>query len=100
MDLSRDIHPLPDCKRRASEFLDQLQRSGEPVVLTINGEAELVVQDSASYRQLMDIARRADEMESLRVAVEEMKAGKGRPIEAMFAEMEAQLAAAKAKQGG
>ena len=39
-------------------------------------------------------------MESLGVAVEEMKAGKGRPIEAMFAEMEARLAAAKAKPNG
>lgn len=42
----------------------------------------------------------ADHMASLAVAVEEMKAGKGRPIEAMFAEMEARLAAVKAKRHG
>jgi hypothetical protein len=42
----------------------------------------------------------AELMESLGVAVEEMKAGKGRPIEVMFAEMEARLAVAKAKPNG
>lgn len=98
MNLSRDIHPLTDFKRRTSEFLAQLKQTGEPVVLTINGKAELVVQDAASYQKLMDIARQADEMESLRIAIEEMKAGEGRPIEAMFAEMETRLATAKAKQ--
>lgn len=73
--------------------------TGEPVVLTVNGKAELVVQDAASYQNLMDIAKRADEMESLRVAIEEMRAGNGRPIEAMFSEMEARLSNVKAKQG-
>jgi len=98
MDLSRDIHSLTDFKRNTSDFLTQLKETGEPVVLTINGKAELVVQDAASYQKLRDAARRAEEMESLRIAVEEMKAGKGRPIEAMFAEMEARLDVARAKK--
>jgi prevent-host-death family protein len=100
MNLSRDIHPLTDFKRNTSDFLAQLKQTGEPVVLTINGKAELIVQDAASYQKLMDIAKYADEMESLRIAIEEMKAGQGRPIEAMFAEMETRLAAAKAKKDG
>ncbi len=99
MNLSRDIHSLTDFKKKTPEFLKQLKETGEPVVLTINGKAELVVQDAASYQKLMDIAQHADEMESLRIAIEEMRAGKGRPIEAMFAEMETRLAAAKAKNG-
>jgi hypothetical protein len=63
--------------------------------LTVNGRAELVVQDTASYQRLIEQAaraRRADELESLRVAVEEMKAGKGTPVEEMFAEMRQILA--------
>jgi len=99
MNLSRDIHSLTDFKKNTPEFLKQLKETGEPVVLTINGKAELVVQDAASYQRLMDIAKHTDEMESLRVAIEEMRAGKGRPIEAMFAEMETRLATAKAKKG-
>lgn len=98
--MSRDIHPLTDFKRNTSDFIAQLKQTGEPVVLTINGKAELVVQDAASFQKLMDIAKQADEMESLRIAIAEMKDGKGRPVEAMFDAMEARLAAAKATQGG
>lgn len=98
MELNRNIHPLTDFKRNTPAFLRQLKETGEPVVLTINGKAELLVQDAASYQNLLDIARRSDEIASLREAIAEMKAGEGRPIEAMFAEMEAHLSA-KAKPG-
>ena len=46
IDLSRDIHSLTDFKRKTSEFMKQLKETGSPVVLTINGKAELVVQDA------------------------------------------------------
>ncbi len=62
--------------------------SGEPVVLTINGRAELVVQDAASYQKLIELAEQAEEREITRRAVAEMKAGLGRPAAEMLAEMQ------------
>jgi hypothetical protein len=50
------------------------------------------VQDTASYQRLIEMAEKAERMESLRISVEEMKAGKGTPIEEMFAEMRQILA--------
>ncbi len=97
-DIHNDIDSLSRFKRNTPEFLRQLKASGHPVVLTINGKAELVVQDSAAYQKLMEIAVRAERLESLRIAIEEMKAGKGRPIEEMFADLETILAEAKAKK--
>lgn len=32
----------------------RLRRSGRPEVLTINGKAELVVQDAAAYQRLLE----------------------------------------------
>ena len=56
-------HPfLSDFKRNTSEFLELMRDSGHPLVLTINGKAELVVQDAASYQKLL---QRVDEMEAL-----------------------------------
>lgn len=98
LDINRDIQSLSNFKRNTPEFLRQLKETGEPVVLTINGKAELIVQDAGSYQKLMEIAERSHELESLRVSIEEMKAGKVRPIEEMFAEMEAILAEAKRKK--
>ena len=52
LDISRDIHSLTDFKKNTSEFINQLKQTGEPLVLTINGKAELVVQDAAAYQKL------------------------------------------------
>ena len=100
LDIHRDIDSLSNFKRHTPDFLRQLKETGHPVVLTVNGKAELVVQDTASYQKLIERAERAEraeERESLRVAIEEMEAGKGRPIEEMFAEMKQILTATKAK---
>jgi prevent-host-death family protein len=92
LDLHRDIDSLSNFKRNTAEFLRQLKETGHPVVLTINGKAELVVQDTASYQKLIERAEQAEEMEIKRRAVAEMKAGQGRPAEEMFAEMRRILA--------
>ncbi len=49
IDLIRDIQSLTDFKKNTPDFVQQLKETGEPIVLTINGKAELVVQDAASY---------------------------------------------------
>jgi prevent-host-death family protein len=91
-DVNRDINSLSNFKRNTSEFLAQLKQTGHPVVLTINGKAELVVQDTASYQRLIELAEKAERMEILRASVEEMKAGKGIPAENVLAEMRKILA--------
>jgi hypothetical protein len=53
-----------------------LKDTGEPLVLTINGKAELVVQDAGSYQKLLDLAEEARVMEGIRQGVENMKAGR------------------------
>jgi prevent-host-death family protein len=62
LDISQDIHSLSDFKRNTSEFLERMRGTGHPLVLTINGKAELVVQDAAAYQKLLE---RVDEMEAL-----------------------------------
>lgn len=76
MDLGRDIHSLTDFKKNTPEFLQQLKDTGEPVVLTINGKAELVVQDAASYQKLLDLAEEAKVVEGIRRGLEDMNAGR------------------------
>ena len=92
-----DINSLSNFKRNTPEFLRQLKKTGQPVVLTINGKAELVVQDTGSYQKLLEVAERVEELEALQEAVDEMKAGKGTPIEEMFEEMRQILARKKAR---
>ena len=76
MDLNRDIQSLTDFKKNTPEFLQQLKETGEPVVLTTNGKAELVVQDATSYQKLLDLAEAAKVVEGIRQGLEDMKAGR------------------------
>jgi len=79
IDLSQDIRSLSDFKRNTSEFMTQMKQSGHPVVLTVNGKAELVVQDAASYQRLLALAERAEMMEFLRESREDLEAGRTQP---------------------
>lgn len=92
MNIPRDIHSLSNFKRNTPDFLRQLKETGQPVVLTINGKAELVVQDAASYQHLLDLAERTERRDALRASVEDMRAGKTTPAEDMRAEMRQILA--------
>jgi PHD/YefM family antitoxin component YafN of YafNO toxin-antitoxin module len=92
LDLNRDINSLSNFKRNTPEFLRQLKETGRPVVLTINGKAELVVQDSASYQKLIERAERAERMDALRTSIEDMRAGRVTPAADMLNEMRQILA--------
>jgi prevent-host-death family protein len=76
LDISRDIHSLTDFKKNTSEFINQLKETGAPLVLTINGKAELVVQDAAAYQKLRQVAEEARVLEGIRQGIADMKAGR------------------------
>jgi PHD/YefM family antitoxin component YafN of YafNO toxin-antitoxin module len=82
-----DIHSLTDFKKNTPEFLKRLKESGNPIFLTINGKAELVVQGAASYQKLLDLAEEAKVIEGIRQGLDDMKAGRMQPLEAAFADI-------------
>lgn len=53
-DLREDIHALTDFKRQTPGFLSRLRATGRPVVLTVNGRPECVIQDVTAYQALLD----------------------------------------------
>ena len=68
IDLSKDIHSMTEFKRRTSEFVARLKKTGRPVVLTTNGRAEVVVQDAGAYQKLLEAAHRLEVLEAERRA--------------------------------
>jgi len=71
-------------------MMKQLKETGRPIVLTVNGKTEAVVQDAISYQRLLDIAALADEREGVRQGDADIAAGRTRPAEEVFAEMRKQ----------
>jgi len=70
VNLETGIDSLTNFKRQSAEYIGRLQKSGEPLVLTVNGKAEVVVQDAAAYQRLVELAASA-ERAALLAAVKE-----------------------------
>jgi prevent-host-death family protein len=51
MKLSNRIKPISYLKAHAAEIVRTINRQGEPLVITQNGEAKAVLQDIESYEQ-------------------------------------------------
>ena len=73
LDLANDIRSLSDFKRNTVDLLDRLRKTGHPLVLTINGKAELVVQDAEAYQALLD---RVEAIEGIQRGLADVKAGR------------------------
>lgn len=76
LDLANDIRSLSDFKRNTAELLDRLRKTGHPLVLTINGKAEVVVQDAGAYQALLD---RVETIEGIQRGLADVKAGRTKP---------------------
>ncbi len=90
VNLASGIDSLTKFKRQTAEFLDELRRTGEPLVLTVNGKAEVVVQDAAAYQKLVEAAARIEREETLaaiREGLADMKAGRSKPAKAALAKL-------------
>ena len=81
LDITRDIHPLTDFKRNTTDLVRRLKETGHPIVLTINGRAELVVQDAGSYQKLLELVDRLEAIAGIQQGLEESKRGEGQPME-------------------
>ena len=66
----QDIRSLTDFQRNTKSHLRRLKTSGRPEVLTVNGRAELIVQDAAAFEEMLDAIR------GIQRGLDEMKAGK------------------------
>lgn len=86
MDITKDIQPLTTFRNNSVQMMRQLRKTKRPIVLTVNGKPEAVVQDAEAYQRLLDIAARADEREGIRQGLEDVAKGRTRPAREVFEE--------------
>ena len=85
IDITQDIHSMTTFKRNSTHLMKRMKKSGRPLVLTVNGKAEAVVLDAASYR---DVAGHLDAVASIRRGLTQAKKGMGRPAADVFDDLE------------
>ena len=97
MDITKDIQPLTNFKRNTTELVRQMKETGQPIVLTINGRAELVVQDAGSYQRLVELVDRLEAIAGIRKGLDESTRGDGQPIEDAVREIREHVDASSAE---
>jgi PHD/YefM family antitoxin component YafN of YafNO toxin-antitoxin module len=81
------IHPLSDFQRNTKAHIRRLKRSGKPAVLTVNGQAEVVVQSAEAYQKLLDERELMEALRGISRGIEQAKRGEGRPMREFLEEL-------------
>lgn len=85
MRLAGQVKPISYLKAHAPEIVRELAAGGEPLVVTVDGEARAVVQDIVSYeRQQETLAL----LKLLALSQQDVEAGRVRPAADVFAGLE------------
>jgi prevent-host-death family protein len=88
MKLSRDIQSLSVFKRDTAKFLKQMKKTGQPIVLTVNGKAAAVVHDPDGYQEYLRERDRQETIAAVKRGIADMKAGRTVPAEKVFRDLE------------
>ena len=78
MKMSRQIKPISYLKAHAAEILRNLGKVREPLIITQNGEAKVVIQDIESYEQMQETMAL---LKILALGVRQIEEGRVEPAE-------------------
>jgi prevent-host-death family protein len=75
----RAVRSVTEFQRNLKDYVGRLKEKKTPLVLTVNGRAELVVQDAESYQALLDRLEEAEATAAVREGIGQIKRGEGIP---------------------
>jgi prevent-host-death family protein len=78
MKLSSQIRPISYLKAHAAEIVRNLSKQQEPLIITQNGEAKVVIQDIESYEQTQQTIAL---LKILSLGIRQVEEGKVLPVE-------------------
>lgn len=79
VDLS-NIYSLSEFQRNTRDCIAKLKQTGAPAVLTVNGQAEVVVQSATAYQSLLEDQEMLNSLRSVSRGLEQAKRGEGQPM--------------------
>lgn len=68
----QNIQSLTSFKRNTSESVELLKKNKSPLVLTVNGKAELVVLDANEYEQILEQIEQAETIAGIRRGLDDV----------------------------
>ena len=84
------IHPVSDFSRKPAEHIKRLKETGKPEILTVNGKAEIVIQDAQAYEEMAGLLH---SLKQIAQSVKQHDTGEALPADEAFARLSKKLAA-------
>jgi PHD/YefM family antitoxin component YafN of YafNO toxin-antitoxin module len=84
---AREIHPLTGFLRNHKAHMARLKETHAPEVLTVNGKAELVIQDAESYQRLLDRLHHMETLTAIQEGMASAERGELKPAAQVLDEM-------------
>lgn len=88
MKLSEAVRPISYVKANAAEVVDRVCETGEPVIVTQNGRARVIIQDLKTYERTQETLAF---LELIRQGDEDVEAGRTVPMKQAFAELRKEI---------
>jgi hypothetical protein len=89
MVLLNNIHPVTDFTRNTRKYIQRLKKTGNAEVLTVDGEAQVVIQSTTAYQKLVDAAQLVETLAGIQRGLDEADRGEVRPAREFFRELAA-----------
>ena len=84
MKFSSQIKPISYLKAHAAEIINELSEQRQPMVITQNGEAKMVIQDVKSYEETQETLAL---LKILALGNQQIEEGRVKPAKDVFAQM-------------
>ncbi|PCK05860.1 MAG: prevent-host-death protein [Alteromonadaceae bacterium] len=85
---ARDIHSLTDFQRNAKDHVQRLTDTKRPEILTVNGKAQLVVQDAQAYEEMVELLY---SLKQISKSVKDSEDGRTKPLDDAFSDIKQRL---------
>lgn len=86
-----EVRSVAEFQKNVEEYVSSLKQNRNPLWLTIDGHAEIVVQDAESYQKHIDRLERAEAVIAIREGLLDADAGRVRPARKALAELGTKL---------
>jgi len=73
----REVRSVTEFQRNIKECVDRMKRKKTPLVLTVNGRAELVVQDVKTYQKMLERLEHAETLSAIQNGMDQFDRGEG-----------------------
>ena len=87
----REVRSVAEFQKNVEEYVSSLRQNRTPLLLTVDGHAEIVVQDAESYQRLVERLERAEGVIAIREGLLEADAGRVHPAREALAKLGTKL---------